>query len=96
MIVGTFSGHVGRDAEIREYNGTKFVSFSVATNETLKSGIVRTQWVNVTFSNTKMAEHLKKGRQVMVIGRLSFSTYNNEPKIDCVATYLELLGKREA
>lgn len=96
MIVGTFSGHVGRDAEIREYNGNRFVSFSVATNEMLKSGTVKTQWVNVTFSNIKMVEHLKKGRQVMVIGRLSISTYNNEPRVDCVATYLELMGKKEA
>lgn len=96
MIVGTFSGHVGRDAEIREYNGIRFVSFSVATNDMLKNGTVRTQWVNVTFSNVRMAEHLKKGKQVMVIGRLSFSTYNNEPRVDCVATYLELMGKKEA
>ena len=95
MIVGTFTGHVGKDAEIREYNGMRFVAFSVATNDVLKSGQVKTQWVNVTFSREQMAQHLKKGKQVMVIVRLSFSTYNNEPQVDCVATYLELLGKKE-
>ena len=95
MIVGTFNGHIGKDAEVREYEGHKFVSFNVAVNDSVKKGEDKTRWVRVTFSNEKLAPHLKKGKSVMVIGRLSFGVYNNEPQIDCVATYVELVGKKE-
>ena len=95
MIVGTFSGFIGKDAEIREYGGRKFVSFSVAVNVSVQKGEDKVQWINVAFSNEKLAPYLKKGKQVMVIGRLTFSVYKNEPHVDCTATYLELLGKKE-
>ena len=96
MIIGFFTGHIGRDAEIREYGGRRFVSFSVATRDVLRSGTTRTWWVSVTFSNENMATHLRKGRQVHCTGRLSFSVYNGEVQIECAATYLELLDKKDS
>ena len=95
MIVGTFNGNIGKDAEIKEHDNRKFVAFSVAVNDSMKKGEDKVRWIRVTFSNEKLAPYLKKGQAVMVIGRLTFSVYNNEPQIDCVATYLELIGKKE-
>ena len=94
MLVATLTGNIGKDAEVREYEGRKFVTFSVAVNET-KKGEQKTTWVSVSSPQENLAAHLKKGKQVMVIGKISVSIYNNEPQIDCNASFIELLGKKE-
>jgi single-strand DNA-binding protein len=75
-------GNVGRDPEVRDYQGTKVASFSLAVNERTKKadGQVeeKTMWFKITFwrSLAEIAEkYVKKGTQIYVDGRLSASTY---------------------
>lgn len=89
MILGTITGNVGKDAEIREHEGRKFISFNVASNEN-KNGTNKTTWVRVTSPQAGLAEYLKKGKSVTVVGKLSFSVYNNEAQIDCNAMDIQL------
>lgn len=37
MLAIEFCGYVGNDAEIKEFNGQKFISFNVATSERYKT-----------------------------------------------------------
>lgn len=89
MILGTVTGKVGKDAEVREHEGRKFISFNIASNE-VKNGNTKTTWVRVTSPQASLAEYLKKGKSVTVVGKLSFSVYNNEAQVDCKATEIEL------
>jgi single-strand DNA-binding protein len=75
-------GNVGRDPEVRDYQGTKVASFSLAVNERTKKadGQVeeKTMWFKITFwrNLAEIAEkYVKKGTQIYVDGKLSASTY---------------------
>lgn len=94
MFIAHFTGNIGKDAEVREHDGRKFVSFSVAVNENRKDE-QKTTWVRVTTQQESLAAYLKKGKQVCVSGRISVSVYNNEPQVDCNASFVELLGKKD-
>lgn len=38
MLAVTVIGNIGNDAEIKEFNGQKFIAFNVASTERLKTG----------------------------------------------------------
>lgn len=48
MFKAMIIGNLGRDAEEREYNGKKFLSFTVAVSDKDKDGNDHTQWISVT------------------------------------------------
>ena len=84
-------GNIGNDAEIKEFDGKKFVSFNVAHSERKKNaqGAAEetTVWVSVLWygDGGGLTQYLKKGRQVFVRGRLYFKTYQDKTGVTQVA-----------
>lgn len=76
-------GNLGADAEIRESNGSKFVSFRIAHSDRWegKDGVKqeRTQWIDVIISNaeTKVLPYLRQGVKVFVRGNASLRVYSS-------------------
>ncbi|MCD8404398.1 single-stranded DNA-binding protein [Tenacibaculum dicentrarchi] len=76
-------GNLGNDPEIITLeSGKKLAKFSLATNETYKNSagekVTDTQWHNL-IAWGKIAEliekYLKKGKEVMVEGKLTYRSY---------------------
>jgi len=100
-------GHLGQDPETGESQaGTKFVRFSIATNESYKNDkgekTEDTQWHNVTAWG-KTAEivenHCSKGDHVAIEAKLKHRDYDREDgtKVyvtDIVAHEILMLGKQ--
>lgn len=97
-------GNVGADAEIKEANGSKFVTFRVAHTDRWKDEEEKThestQWVDVTMNNvdSKVIPYLKVGTRVFVRGSMKLRVYSS-PKDRCmkagvtvVVQEIELLG----
>lgn len=104
MLAVEIIGYLGADAEIREYNGTRFISFRVATKERRKDShgndIDITNWISCTRNaDGEIVKYLRKGTQVFVRGSLSVSTYTgkNGVAIDmsCRCFEIQLLGRKE-
>ena len=80
MLAIEFCGYVGNDAEIKEFNGQKFISFNVATSERYKDAqgntVSRTTWVScLKPGESAVVQYLKKGTQVFVRGDFSAKTF---------------------
>lgn len=75
----SIEGRLGNDPKIGEtYDGRKYASMSVATNEVGMNGSKRTQWINVMTSSPDLVEHaktLKKGFEVKIEGMVKTSEY---------------------
>ena len=88
MLKVELIGNLGADAEIKEANGSKFVTMRVAHSIRLDDGSgerkERTDWVDVTLSNTesKIIPFLKAGVKVFVRGNASLRAYSS-PKDRC-------------
>jgi single-strand DNA-binding protein len=76
-------GHLGKDPEVRTFeSGRKMASFSIATTDSYKNQkgekVQDTQWHNLVIWG-KLADiagqHLKKGSEVAVEGKLVHRTY---------------------
>lgn len=79
-------GNLGNDPEIIALDsGKKLAKFSIATNETYKNAqgekVTDTQWHNVVAWG-KLAEitenHLSKGKEVMIEGKLTSRSYETK------------------
>ena len=104
MFKVEFIGNLGADAEIKESNGSKFVTMRIALTDkwTTESGEKResTTWADVTMSNTesKVIPFLKSGVKVFVRGNGSLRLYSSPKEkrmkagINCSATEIELCG----
>lgn len=97
-------GNLGADAEVKDVNGSKFVSMRVAHVDkwTTQSGETKeaTTWIDVTMSNTesKVIPFLKTGVKIFVRGNGGLRVYSS-PKDRCMkaglkiaATEVELCG----
>lgn len=80
-------GRIGQDAKIIDYQGRKFVSFSVAVDESYKDGngtkIERTAWFDCNTEQErffKVISWLTKGREVLVQGKPSVRVYEKDGK----------------
>ena len=81
-------GNITQDAQIKDWNGSQFIAFSVADNETYtdSDGIKHertTYWscLKPVFNgNTKVAPFLTKGTLVYLRGRVSSKVYEKEGK----------------
>lgn len=76
MLAVTVIGNIGNDAEIKEFNGQKFIAFNVASTERYKdrqgNQHSRTTWVScLKPGESSVVTYLKKGTQVYVRGSLS-------------------------
>ena len=103
MLKVDFVGHIGSDAEIKEFNGKRYIAFTVATSERFKDAqgntVSRTTWVScLKPGDGAVVNYLKKGTQVYCRGNLSVKTYTGkngvEAGINCTVTELELLGSK--
>jgi single-stranded DNA-binding protein len=97
MFKTIITGRLGSDCKIKEIGNDqkKYIAFPVACTSRVGGDTV---WVDVMYrsDSEKVADYLKKGRQVGLVGHLTVKaeTYNNQPKarITLWADDLELLG----
>ncbi len=79
-------GRLGGDPEVKNFeSGRKMVKFSLATNDhyTDKSGnkVENTEWHNIVMwgKTAEVAEnYLSKGKEVLVVGKLTYNQYETE------------------
>lgn len=100
MLKVQLIGYVGKDAELIQSNGRNFARFSVAVDETGKNGEKKTRWLTCYTSQDKVAQWLKKGKQVFVEGNhkiiINIGQDNRTYVTEAVnVTNLQLLGKKE-
>lgn len=76
-------GNLGADAEVRESNGSKFITFRIAHSDRWENQNgekkERTQWIDVVMSNaeSKILPYLKQGVKVFVRGHGSLRVYSS-------------------
>ena len=93
-------GNLGRDATIRQVNDMYVVSFSVAHSVRTRTGETSTTWINCSWwhnKEPKVAQYLKKGKQVYIEGTPSARLYTAQDgsarvSLDCRVSTLRLLG----
>lgn len=75
-------GNLGQDAEIKDFNGRRFVAFTVADSYNTKdqngNTINHCTWFSCTMNGEggNLLQYLKKGTPVFVRGNLKAQTYN--------------------
>lgn len=97
-------GRLGKDPEMRQAGDNKCTVFSMATSQTWKdkAGVKqeKTSWHNiVTWGKLAeiCAEHLKKGRQAYIEGRIDYRTWEDDKGVkkymtDIIADQVQFLG----
>jgi len=102
MLTLTAAGKLGRDSELKTtQSGKQVLRFSVAVD--VRRGNERaTQWVDCAIwgdRGGKLADYLKKGTSVTVIGQAGVRIYeaNGEPRVslECSVSELTLQGGRQ-
>jgi single-strand DNA-binding protein len=77
----TIIGYIGADATTKNVNGSEFVDFQVAVNESFtrnETEVQSTLWFNCSTKNVNTAQYLKKGDQVMVQGNFNVNVYKDK------------------
>lgn len=83
MLKVELIGNIGADAEVKDFQGNKFVTFRVAHSSKFKDANGRetdsTTWVDVTMNDTesKVIPFLKQGVKVFVRGNASLRVYSS-------------------
>lgn len=107
MLQVEIIGNIGNDAQVKDFNGKKYIAFNVAHSEKFKNqqGVEteRTTWLSVLKpGESAVAQYLKKGTPVFVRGDLSVKAYkdnagNWQVGVNCLAREVQLLpgGKRD-
>jgi len=101
--VFSFTGTIGRDAEVRTTaNGQTVLNVTVANNIGFGSR-QQTLWIRVALwgkrAEGQLTNYLKKGQQVFVSGELTQSEYQGndgttKSSLELNANIIDLLGKR--
>ena len=101
--VFSFTGTVGRDAEVRyAQSGLAVLSFAVANNIGFGDK-QQTLWIQVTLfgkrAEGQLQNYLKKGQQVFVSGELTQREYQakdgtTKTSLDLNANIIDLIGKK--
>ena len=104
-------GIVGKDAEVRQAPNGQAIGFSVAVHDTYKDKTTgekkeKTTWYKATYwkglnESTKVADYLKKGQTVSIVGKPYADAYlNKENKAvgeQCIRVErLELIGSAKS
>lgn len=107
MLIVEIIGNIGSDAQVKDFNGKKYIAFNVAHSEKFKNAqgveTERTTWVSVLKpGESAIVQYLKRGTPVFVRGELSFKQYqdsghNWQVGVNCLAREVQLLpgGKRD-
>jgi single-strand DNA-binding protein len=95
-------GHLGKDAELAEWDGKKVINFSVANTESYKpkngTETKITHWIECSFwTDSKIHEYLKKGAQVFIQGEMQVNLYEmpsgeKNYRINCRISKVQLLS----
>ena len=90
-------GNVGGDPDIREYNGTKFATFKVATSKRFRDRNneqrEQTQWHTCSAVGNiaeVVEKYIKKGSSVFVSGELTYRTWQDKEGNDRTSTEIKL------
>lgn len=83
MLQATVIGNVGADAQLQSKDGRDFTTWRVAHNDTWKDANGQehsnTIWVDCIMNgHPKVAQYIKAGAQVVVIGRVNLRVYSSE------------------
>lgn len=101
-------GRLGKDGELKYLaSGTPICEFSLATDHSYKKGETwekETEWHNVKLFGDvaeRLAEHLTKGKQVYIEGRLQTRSWDGNDGVkhyrtEVVASTVQLLDKAPA
>lgn len=74
MIIVCITGNLGADAELREIDGRKFISFRMCSTEK-RNGKDYPTWVTVRYrDNPNLLPYLKKGASLLVNGEMRITT----------------------
>lgn len=103
MLKAEIIGNIGADAEVKEFSGKKYVSFSVAHTEYQKdeqgNRTDQTTWVSVLWygEGGGLLAYLKRGAKVFVRGNLKVKMYtdrngNQQAAINVSASEVQLCG----
>lgn len=105
MIKMEIIGNLGADAEVKVYNGNKFVSFRVAHEDKWvdqQTGVISTEttWVSCSLNGDGggLTPYLKKGTKVFLRGTPNFVTYSSskthkmETGVNLFVREIELCG----
>ena len=100
-------GRVGKDPEIKQFDGGSKASFSVATTErgyTTKNGVAvpeKTEWHNIVCWKglaTIVEKYVKKGDLIYIEGKITTRSWESDGKkhymTEIVADNIELLGNK--
>lgn len=95
-------GYLGKDPETTYLpSGVAITKFSIATSEKYKDKET-TQWHNITTWDKLAeicAEHLRKGKQVYIEGRIEYRTWEKDGikhnATEIVADKMQMLGGKE-
>ena len=98
MLKTEFVGYIGSDAEIKEFNGKRYIAERF--KDAQGNPVSRTTWVScLKPGDGAVVNYLKKGTQVYCRGNLTVKTYTGrngvEAGINCTVSELELLGSRQ-
>ena len=84
MNISFIIGNLGADAEVKEANGAKFITLSIADTRKYKSAgngeQVVTNWVDAVIPNAEhpILPYLKQGVKVAIIGQSSLRVYSSK------------------
>jgi single-strand DNA-binding protein len=94
-------GNIGYDAVIKESNGSKFVQFTVAVNESYKdkdgNKVDVTDWVSCTSKQLTLCQYLTKGKRIFAQGKFKTTVFQDRSKnwkagINLNCSSIEFLG----
>jgi single-strand DNA-binding protein len=95
MNVFSFTGNLGRDAEVRQAGSSTVCGFSVA----VKSGFgdkAQSIWIDCSIwgkqAEGKLPGYLLKGQQVAISGELGTREHNEKTYITCRVNSVDLVG----
>ena len=100
-------GSVGRNPEVKEFNGAKNATFSLATNESYKDKNgewqTNTEWHNIVCWRNAAEyadKHVTKGSRLYVEGSIRTRSWDGQDGskkyvTEIVATHIQLTGKKE-
>lgn len=87
----TIVGTIGRDCEVRQNTKGEFATFSVAVNKGY-SRDAGTDWFQVNYYNTKLAQYLTKGKKVVASGSLDIVEKDGRIFYNIRANQVEFAG----
>ena len=90
----TIVGHVGQPPSVKKFtSGKKVVKFSVAVKEFSADKEPQTMWLDVQAWNglgDRAYEHITKGREVVIQGRLALDSYKDKDGRDVTKPVINL------